>query len=161
MCKLICPLCNEVIKTGQVRKEWWMSDTDKRIAHACCITAYEKGVVKGKSVVNEDLEFAYKRAKVLADLLEIPVHESPEVTGTILGLVRGSVERLITKNKDLAAYAKIKTGAIHCQLESRKKAVAKVREQAMKDAIEAVDAAGGDSEDYHIEVIKRKFGLEI
>lgn len=94
MCELICPLCNEVIKAGQVRKEWWMSDFDKRIAHTGCITAYEKGIVKGKSVVNEDLEFAYKRSKVLADLLDIPVHESSEVTGTILGLVRGKVERL-------------------------------------------------------------------
>jgi hypothetical protein len=97
MCKLICPLCNEVIKTGQVRQVWWMSDIDKRIAHTGCITAYEKGVVKGKSVVNEDLEFAYKRSKVLADMLGIPVHESPEVTGTILGMVRGSVEKLIAE----------------------------------------------------------------
>lgn len=48
--------------------------------------------------LSRDLEFAYKRSKVLADLLEIPVHESPEVTGTILGLVRGSVERLIAEN---------------------------------------------------------------
>lgn len=101
MSELRCPLCNEVIKAGQVRKEWWMSDIDKRIAHAGCITAYEKGVVKGKSVVNEDLEFAYKRSKVLADLLGIPVHESPEVTGTILGLVRGSVERLQKKVDEL------------------------------------------------------------
>jgi hypothetical protein len=44
--------------------------------------------------LHADLEFAYKRAKVLADILNIPVHESPEVTGTILGLVRGSVERI-------------------------------------------------------------------
>jgi len=44
--------------------------------------------------LHADLEFAYKRAKVLADMLNIPVHESLEVTGTILGLVRGSVERL-------------------------------------------------------------------
>jgi len=44
--------------------------------------------------IDADLEFAYKRSKVLADMLEIPVHESPEVTGTILGLVRRSVERL-------------------------------------------------------------------
>ena len=36
-----------------------------------------------------------------------------------------------------------------------------VRNKAMRDAIEAVDAAGGDNEDYHIEAIKRKFGLEI
>lgn len=97
MCEINCPLCNEAIKTGQTRKEWWMSDIDKRIAHSCCITAYEKGVVKGKFVVNADLEFAYKRSKVLADMLEIPVHESPKVTGTILGLVRGSVERLIAE----------------------------------------------------------------
>lgn len=94
MCKLICPLCNEVIKTGQVRQVWWMSDIDKRIAHTGCITAYEKGVVKGKS-------FAYKRSKVLADLLDITVHESPEVTGTILGLVRGSVERLQARVTEL------------------------------------------------------------
>lgn len=47
--------------------------------------------------VEADLDFAYKRAKVLADMLGIPVHESPEVTGTILGLVRGSVERLINQ----------------------------------------------------------------
>lgn len=103
MCDLICPLCNGAIKTGQVRKEWWMSDIDKRVAHACCITAYEKGVVKGKSVVNADLEFAYKRSKVLADMLGIPVHESPEVTGTILGLVRGSVERLQRRNAEIEA----------------------------------------------------------
>lgn len=44
--------------------------------------------------IHADMDFAYKRAKVLADMLEIPVHEHPEVTGTILGLVRGSVERL-------------------------------------------------------------------
>ena len=94
MCELICPLCNEVIKTGQPRKEWWMSDIDKRIGHTGCITAYEKGVVKVKSVVNEDLKFAYKRSKVLADLLGIPVHESPEVTGTVLGLVRRNIESL-------------------------------------------------------------------
>jgi len=57
-----------------------------------------------------DLEFAYKRAKVLADLLGIPVHESPEVTGTILGLVRGSVERMIAERdlfkKETVALAK-------------------------------------------------------
>lgn len=94
MSELICPLCNEIIKAGQVRKEWWMSDIDKRVAHDCCITAYEKGITKGKTAVNADLEFAYKRAKVLADLLEIPVHESAEVTGTILGMVRRSVESL-------------------------------------------------------------------
>lgn len=99
MSELKCPLCNEIIKTGQVRKEWWMSDIDKRVAHDCCITAYEKGITKGKTAVNADLEFAYKRAKVLADLLEIPVHESTEVTGTILGLVRGSVERVIAERK--------------------------------------------------------------
>lgn len=46
--------------------------------------------------LRRNLEFAYKRAKVLADLLGIPVHESSEVTGTILGLVRGKVEKLIT-----------------------------------------------------------------
>lgn len=51
-----------------------------------------------------DLEFAYKRSKVLADLLEIPVHESPGVTGTILGLVRGKVERLL---KQLEAARKL------------------------------------------------------
>ena len=44
--------------------------------------------------LHADLEFAYKRAKVLADILNIPIHESAEVTGTILGLVRGKVERL-------------------------------------------------------------------
>lgn len=56
------------------------------------------------SEVEADLEFAYKRAKVLADMLKIPVHESPEVTGTILGLVRGSVERLIAE-RDLMERA--------------------------------------------------------
>jgi hypothetical protein len=35
------------------------------------------------------------------------------------------------------------------------------RAKALNDAIEAVDAAGGDNEDYHIEAIKRKFGSEI
>jgi hypothetical protein len=47
--------------------------------------------------IHGDMEFAYKRAKVLADMLGIPVHEHPEVTGTILGLVRGSVERLMNQ----------------------------------------------------------------
>lgn len=55
-----------------------------------------------------DLEFAYKRVKVLADLLGIPVHESLEVTGTILGLARGNVERLIAE-RDLF---KKETGAL-------------------------------------------------
>lgn len=45
--------------------------------------------------LKQNLEFAYKRAKVLADMLGIPIHESPEVTGTILGLVRSSVELLL------------------------------------------------------------------
>lgn len=54
MRELICPLCNEVIKTGQVRKEWWMSDFDKRIAHAGCTTSYEKGVVKGMRMTVEE-----------------------------------------------------------------------------------------------------------
>lgn len=49
----------------------------------------------------KDLDFTYKRAKVLADMLKIPVHESPEVTGTILGLVRGSVERLQSRIAEL------------------------------------------------------------
>lgn len=53
--------------------------------------------------VEADLDFAYKRAKVLADMLKIPVHESPEVTGTILGLVRGSVERLQKRIAELEA----------------------------------------------------------
>jgi hypothetical protein len=53
--------------------------------------------------VEADLEFAYKRAKVLADMLKIPVHESPEFTGTILGLVRGSVERLQKRVAELEA----------------------------------------------------------
>lgn len=44
--------------------------------------------------LRHNLEFAYKRAKALADMLGIPVHESPEVTGTILGLVRSKVETL-------------------------------------------------------------------
>jgi hypothetical protein len=35
------------------------------------------------------------------------------------------------------------------------------RAKALSDAIEAVDAAGGDNEDYHIGAIKRKFGSEI
>lgn len=47
------------------------------------------------------LGFAYKRAKVLADMLEIPIHESPEVTGTILGLVRGSLEKLQSRCEKL------------------------------------------------------------
>jgi len=51
--------------------------------------------------VEADLDFAYKRAKVLADMLEIPVHESAEVTGTILGLVRGKVERLSKQNSEM------------------------------------------------------------
>lgn len=55
-----------------------------------------------KRELQSDLEFAYKRSKVLADLLNIPVHESPEVTGTILGLVRGSLERLIAERKTMA-----------------------------------------------------------
>lgn len=33
------------------------------------------------------------------------------------------------------------------------------RTQAIKDAVEAVDSAGGDNEDYHIEAIQRKFGI--
>jgi len=56
--------------------------------------------------VEADLDFAYKRAKVLADMLEIPVHESPEVTGTILGLVRGKVERMSKKNAEMVAVLK-------------------------------------------------------
>ena len=47
--------------------------------------------------LHANLEFAYKRAKVLADTLGISIHESPEVTGTILGLVRGGVERLLAE----------------------------------------------------------------
>lgn len=109
MCDLSCPLCNEVIKTGQVRKEWWLSDIDKRIAHACCITAYEKGVVKGKSVVNADLEFAHKRAMVIAKMVGACGHESPEVTGTILGNVRRNVEemqnRLASQHEELRRVA--------------------------------------------------------
>lgn len=55
--------------------------------------AYDKLHAENEEL-KHNLEFAYKRAKVLADMLNIPIHESPEVTGTILGLVRGSVERL-------------------------------------------------------------------
>jgi len=43
----------------------------------------------------KDLEFAFKRAMVLANMLNIPVHESPAVTGTILGMVRRKVEELL------------------------------------------------------------------
>jgi hypothetical protein len=35
------------------------------------------------------------------------------------------------------------------------------REKALNDAIDAVYAAGGNNEGYHIEAIKRKFGVEI
>jgi hypothetical protein len=62
--------------------------------------AYDKLHAESEEL-KRNLEFAYKRAKVLADLLGIPIHESPEVTGTILGLVRGSVERLVTENERL------------------------------------------------------------
>lgn len=51
--------------------------------------------------IHADMDFAYKRAKVLADMLEIPVHEHPEVTGTILGLVRWKVERLSEQNAEM------------------------------------------------------------
>ena len=49
----------------------------------------------------KDLDFAYKRAKVLADMLKIPIVDSPEVTGTILGMVRVSVERLIDQKETI------------------------------------------------------------
>ena len=52
-------------------------------------------IIAERDELKENLEFAYKRSKVLADLLDIPIHEAPEVTGTILGLVRGKVERLL------------------------------------------------------------------
>lgn len=52
------------------------------------------GKLEDLEELRRNLEFAYKRAKVLADMLGIPVHESPEVTGTILGLIRSKVETL-------------------------------------------------------------------
>lgn len=52
--------------------------------------------------LRSDLEFAYKRSKVLADILGIRVQESPGVTGTILGLVRRSIERLIVERDSCA-----------------------------------------------------------
>ena len=41
-----------------------------------------------------NLEFAFKRAMVLADMFELPVHQSPAVTGTILGVIRRHAEQL-------------------------------------------------------------------
>lgn len=54
--------------------------------------------------ITEDLEFAYRRSKVLADKCGIPVHESPEVTGTILGLVRGYLDRVLFSKNELNSF---------------------------------------------------------
>lgn len=45
--------------------------------------------------LEKDLDFAFKRTMVLARMLDIPVLESPAVTGTILGMVRAAVQRLM------------------------------------------------------------------
>ena len=81
--------------------------------------AAEKELEESKAKVEkfaakvQELEFAYKRAKVLADMFGIPVHESEDVTGTILGLVRGAVER---SNKKLEAAEK-KCEGLQAELE--------------------------------------------
>ena len=73
-------------------------------ARECC-----KEAIAGRTYfhsdeeVEKDLEFAFKRSMVLANMLKIPVHESPKVTGTILGLVRGAVERLQSRIAELEA----------------------------------------------------------
>ena len=46
------------------------------------------------SELKNSLEFAFKRSMVLADIFGVPVHESPEATGTILGLIRRHTEQL-------------------------------------------------------------------
>jgi len=80
------------------------------VQNYCNLSRQLDSAVAENIQLKQDLEFAYKRSKVLADLLEIPVHESPEVTGTILGLVRGKVERL---QETLARFAYYDTLACH------------------------------------------------
>lgn len=70
----------------------------------CCKSSPDD--IKKIRDMEANLEFAYKRAKVLADMLEIPVHESAEVTGTILGMVRGKVERLSKQNSEMVTVLK-------------------------------------------------------
>ena len=62
------------------------------------ILAAEKEHDQTRAVLAEterNLEFAFNRAMVLANMLDIPVHESPAVTGTILGMVQRKVEELL------------------------------------------------------------------
>lgn len=68
------------------------------------------------------------------------------------------------ENKDLKCYAQIKGGAIHWQLESRKKVVEKVRLQTAKECIEVASHQGSQFCIYcglMLDAIKEKFGVEI
>ena len=86
--------------------------------------------------IHADMEFAYKRAKVLADMLEIPVHESPEVTGTILGLVRGKVEKLTADN------ARYKAALIELTTGYSGEMVCKIAREALDNSVKILTSEG-------------------
>ena len=95
-----CPFCGGKPEFDHDDNGWnWIECSECHVSSNAGVSAMEDcrpmlAEVWNQRQPNADLAFAYKRAKVLADMTGVPVHESPGVTGTILGLVRGGVERL-------------------------------------------------------------------